>query len=242
MAASSEKSSTPSSQVMSLSRLRQILVDRFDDGELRDLCFDLGIDYESLPGKGKSDRARELIAHLERRDGIPRLLAVVRRSRPEIDWNDALETPHTASAVAASMPSEQSPTANAGTGDTFNMSGDFRGAVLNIKSTLTDVQQNVGAVQTDVKAAKDELIKLIAQLNVALQAVPPHKGEQAEAVAEMAKTLIDAATGEVPNKTVVKISGESLERASAELTDVLADVSVLAAQIVTAVNELIDQR
>lgn len=241
MAASGEKTGTPWSQV-SLSRLRQILVDRFNDGELRDLCFDLGIDYESLPGEGKSDRARELIAHLDRRDGIPRLLTVVRRSRPDIEWNDVLETPDMTSAVVASTPSAQSPTGKTGTGDTFNMSGDFRGAVLNIKSILTEVQQNVGALQTDVEAEKDELTRLVAQLTVALQAVPSHRGEQAEAVAEMAKALIDAATAEVPNKTMVRISGEGLQRAAADLTDDLADVSVLTAQIVTAVNALIDQR
>ena len=127
-------------------------------------------------------------------------------------------------------------------GDVFNMSGDFRGAVLNIKSTLTDVQQNIGAIQAAEEAPRDELIKLIAQLNVALQGVPPNRAEQAEAVAEMAKTLIDAATGDRPNKTMVRISGEGLERAAADLANVLTDVSVLATQIVTTVNELIDQQ
>ncbi len=41
-------------------QLRQSLVESFDENELRDLCFDLRIDYESLPGDGKSARAREL--------------------------------------------------------------------------------------------------------------------------------------------------------------------------------------
>ena len=50
-----------------LIKLPEILASRFSDGELRDLCFDLGVDYESLAGEGKSAKARELIAYLQRR-------------------------------------------------------------------------------------------------------------------------------------------------------------------------------
>lgn len=47
-------------------QLRQLLVESFDDNELRDLCFDLRIDYESLPGEGKSAKARELVQYCDR--------------------------------------------------------------------------------------------------------------------------------------------------------------------------------
>ena len=56
-----------------LSQLRQNIIDRFSDQELRDLCQDMGIDYESLPGDGKAGKARELIAFCERRGRIPEL-------------------------------------------------------------------------------------------------------------------------------------------------------------------------
>ena len=54
--------------------LHTLLVAHFGDGELRTLCFVLGEDYEALPGEDKSDKARELILRLERRDEIRRLL------------------------------------------------------------------------------------------------------------------------------------------------------------------------
>ena len=56
-----------------LSQLRQNIIDRFSDEELRDLCVDLGIDYESLPAQGKAGKARELVAYCERRGRIPEL-------------------------------------------------------------------------------------------------------------------------------------------------------------------------
>jgi Effector-associated domain 7 len=45
-------------------------MDRFNDSELRTLCFNLGVDYDVLQGSGKSDKARELIIYLDRRNGI----------------------------------------------------------------------------------------------------------------------------------------------------------------------------
>jgi hypothetical protein len=66
--------------------LRQILAERFDEGELRTLCFDLGIEYDDLPGKGRADKARELVAYLERRDRIPDLIEIGERIRPDVSW------------------------------------------------------------------------------------------------------------------------------------------------------------
>jgi hypothetical protein len=46
---------TPRAQ---LSQLRQNIIDRFSDEELRDLCADLGIEYESLPARQSRQSAR----------------------------------------------------------------------------------------------------------------------------------------------------------------------------------------
>lgn len=122
--------------------------------------------------------------------------------------------------------------------DTFNMSGDFRGAILNIKSTLTNVQQRVGDIQTNDEPAKDELKQLIGQLNETLQKVPSEKVEEAQAVAETAKALVDNATAEKPNKTMIQISGEGLKRAAQNLADVMPAVVMIASQIIAAVAKL----
>jgi tetratricopeptide (TPR) repeat protein len=73
-----------------LADLRRMLTERFSERELRDLCFDLGVDYEILPGQDKADKARELIVHLERRDCIPQLVRIARQQRPDIPWNDSV--------------------------------------------------------------------------------------------------------------------------------------------------------
>jgi outer membrane protein assembly factor BamB len=67
-------------------KLRQVLVDYFDDNELRDLCFELGMDYASLPGEGKAAKARELVTYYERRGQVQKLTEIFRHLRPNVLW------------------------------------------------------------------------------------------------------------------------------------------------------------
>jgi methyl-accepting chemotaxis protein len=123
--------------------------------------------------------------------------------------------------------------------DRINLSGDFRGSIVNIKSTLTNVQQSVGEIRTDDQNARKELEKLIGQLSEALQKVPEKSQEHAEAVAETAKALVDTAKSEKPNKTMMQITGEGLKQAAKNLADVMPTVVTIAGQIVLAVTKLV---
>jgi hypothetical protein len=123
-------------------------------------------------------------------------------------------------------------------GDTFNMSGDFRGAIVNIKSTLRDVQQSVGDIRTQDGASKAELRQLIQQLSEALEKAPPPKAEAAQAVAETAKSLVDQAAAPKPNKTMLQITGEGLKQAAQNLADVMPAVLAISTQIVAAITRL----
>jgi len=71
--------------------LRKNLVEWFNDSELRDLCFDLGVDYESLSGDNKADKARELVAYCERRQIVPDLVAKCKELRPKASWEGEYE-------------------------------------------------------------------------------------------------------------------------------------------------------
>ncbi len=69
-----------------LIKLRNIIGATFNDGELRELCEEVGADYQNLPGSGKADKARELVAWCERRSRTPDLIKAVYRLRPEAAW------------------------------------------------------------------------------------------------------------------------------------------------------------
>jgi internalin A len=68
-------------------RLRELLKS-FSDNELRDVCFELCVDYEDLPGEGKSGKARELISYLDRCGRLAELVIIGKRLRPDIAWNE----------------------------------------------------------------------------------------------------------------------------------------------------------
>jgi hypothetical protein len=76
----------PSRQPISVDRvkLRNVLTEYFNDDELRDLCFELNIDYESLPGATKAGKARELVAYAERHGKYQDLVDQIRKLRTSI--------------------------------------------------------------------------------------------------------------------------------------------------------------
>jgi len=69
------------------SDLRLILVMRFDLEEIRTLCFDLEVDFDSLRGEGKAAKARELIIHLQNRRRLDKLISQIKQTRPDIEWS-----------------------------------------------------------------------------------------------------------------------------------------------------------
>jgi hypothetical protein len=71
-----------------LTELHTSLARRFNQGELRTLCFNLGVEYEDLPAEGRADKARELVEYLKRRQQISDLVRLCRHQRPDIAWDD----------------------------------------------------------------------------------------------------------------------------------------------------------
>jgi hypothetical protein len=74
-----------------LPKLRGILSRHFNLEELRTICFDLNVDFDSLAGEEKVGKARELIAYLERQGGTPKLLDRVKELRPDVMAEAAIE-------------------------------------------------------------------------------------------------------------------------------------------------------
>jgi hypothetical protein len=66
--------------------LRDQLVEYFDEGELNNICFDLNIDPQTLPGETKQDQAREMIIYCQRRGLMEKLIARCRELRPNVSW------------------------------------------------------------------------------------------------------------------------------------------------------------
>jgi len=69
--------------------LHKIIKERFNEDELRTLCFYLAIRYDDLPGEGKLGKARELLFYVESRGTIGNLIKYGMQMRPDIrNWPD----------------------------------------------------------------------------------------------------------------------------------------------------------
>ena len=121
-------------------------------------------------------------------------------------------------------------------GNTYNFS-NFQAGILNIESTLTNVSQNVGTIPGIDQPAKDELKQLIEQLNAALQKAPAEKIEEAQALAETTKDLVEDASKPQPNKAKLQITLAGLKQAAENIAKVLPDVLPIAVQIATVITK-----
>lgn len=62
-----------------------------DDSELKQLCFDLGVDHENLGTGGKDDRIRELILMAIQRQFAEKMLARLADIRPRVNWPNEID-------------------------------------------------------------------------------------------------------------------------------------------------------
>ncbi len=66
--------------------LRKIIATSFNQAEMETICFDLGLDYEAIPGDTKDKKVIELIKYMERRYEIDAFLDVLQKERPNAPW------------------------------------------------------------------------------------------------------------------------------------------------------------
>ncbi len=71
---------------LDLPTLRVKMIDAFNEGELKDLCFDMKIQFGGLSGDSPQEKVRELLEHCRRHGLLLDLVEVCRKLRPRRDW------------------------------------------------------------------------------------------------------------------------------------------------------------
>lgn len=69
-----------------LSELHKLIINHFNVAEIRTLCLDLDVDYESIAGEEKESKFRELVLGLARNGRLPELINRLQQTRPRVDW------------------------------------------------------------------------------------------------------------------------------------------------------------
>ncbi len=116
-------------------------------------------------------------------------------------------------------------------GDRF--STDFQGAALNVRSQLIRVRQNIGIMPHLSAQDKDELVRLIDELQQQLEQVLPERATEAEKVARRVEVLITELAEEEPDVEMVETMGKTLKRAADNLAEFGPSIPIVAHQIIT---------
>lgn len=80
------KKETSTVESMDLPHLRSLISDSFNESELKDLCFELGLDYETISGDEKLSKIRELIMQMNRVGRVEELVQTCADKRPHLSW------------------------------------------------------------------------------------------------------------------------------------------------------------
>ena len=86
-------------------------------------------------------------------------------------------------------------------GNTFQNTGDFRGAALFQGSTIHNAGQIAGTLKNADDQSRQGLQALLQQLADALKTVPPDRVEDAEAVGASAEDILKESAKDQPNKS-----------------------------------------
>ena len=127
---------------------------------MRDLCFNLRLDFENLPGPAKKDKVRELVIHFERLGRINVLVAAFREACPNVDldaivveeFDEELSVARIEISSADILPQQDK-------SNTMIASKSFSAMVRML--SREDVRTAVVTFQTDFQAASQQ----IAQMN-----------------------------------------------------------------------------
>ncbi|MCB9006993.1 MAG: hypothetical protein H6656_06460 [Ardenticatenaceae bacterium] len=73
---------TDNHPLTSLKQIHQQILQHFNEEELRTLCFQVGVEYDDLGGRGKAANARELVQWAQRNNRLSDLMALIKGSPP----------------------------------------------------------------------------------------------------------------------------------------------------------------
>lgn len=124
-------------------KLRKVLIDLFTESEMRDLYFELNVNYDAEGGQGTAEKARQLVLHFQNRRRLNVLANVVIELRSQLTWDD----------IASDKVEEVFP--STGSDDTF-IAGQGITALIKVMS-VPEVRTATVAFQTDFVAASEQI-------------------------------------------------------------------------------------
>ena len=166
--------------------LRGLLTGRFNESELRALCFDLGIPYEHLSGSDHPSKVMQLIAACERTERISALVALAKVQRPDLvqEIDRMVEAASSLSGppmityfIATSASKDEIPARFGITGDEFRQVDDHKSAdcvIFDLSNPPEDWLKYVYLKEREARPAFEQIIFVAFEGIAQLQGISVH--------------------------------------------------------------------
>ena len=238
-----------------LTTLHKQIDQYFSFSDVRTLCFNLGVDYENIPGDHRSAFIRNLIVSLAKQGRLQELIAEVRAERAFVDWQDVPADFELPSNIAQEN-IQQVVNYHVYSGDVVHgdkVEGDKVGgdkiSVGNIENAEgiaigRDAAANVN--KGEVSAERPSTIQptpttgnltvqeAINKVNIYLQMVSPDKKEQ---LVKGMNLILNLAEQQPPDVLHLKLLCLGQQQLTQELGADVAGLDEVVAQFVTAVQQ-----
>jgi len=109
-------------------------------------------------------------------------------------------------------------------GDQYQLEGDFRNSIINIKSTLDKASQSVAEMGQGSSDLRQQVRSQIESVMKLLEQVPEAYDELAERIAKRINSMVESATETRPDKEFVQTLSKGVENAAAELAEALPEL------------------
>lgn len=107
---------------------------------------------------------------------------------------------------------------------------------INNLSVSNSVNSGIQANKYPAEDKRNDIYKLLERLNNELQEISAEHAEEAEAIAELAKVLVETVAKDVPNKKLVKIHMENLRKAADDVASITQKVLIPAQLIINFIQ------
>ncbi len=120
-------------------------------------------------------------------------------------------------------------------GDNYELSGDFSGAIVNIKTSLENTIQTIQTLSTGTETERADFANLVAQLDRVVQDVKlkNHENDLAEIAEKLEEIVADIESGQATVEQIQE-KGNKLKQAAENVKEAMPAVVEIAAGIVRA--------
>ncbi len=237
----------------------------FSLAEVRNLCFEMGVDYENIPGNMKSAFIRNLIVSLARKGQLQEMVDLVRIQRPHVPWENVPDdfslpesvanedikqvvhhTNYYGDVVQGNKYGGDHVEGNQVGGDNYQI-GDMigvEGAAFGAGASASVQRTTVAPAPTETQdtptppsaPADPQVERLVKRLKMNLEFASPEHKPNANALIASIDIVLDVAGANTKNDLHLKLLGLGQQQLATELRDDIPGIEAMLAGFITAVS------